>query len=82
MVRSGVNAQIKLGGRHLISRGGGGGSGQIIYFNLAQRRPENFKFYYKSHVYIEFTSWSRGDRGTMHIGLSISIVRIFSQVIV
>ena len=39
-----------LGGHHSISRGGGGDwsfcCGQILYFNLARRRAENFKFYY------------------------------------
>ena len=37
-----------LGGHNSIS-GGGGWSfcrGQIIYFNRARRRAENFKFYY------------------------------------
>ena len=38
------------GGYHSISRGGGGGwsfcRSQIIYFNPARRRAENFKYYY------------------------------------
>ena len=47
---------LRLGGHNSISRRGGGWSfcrGQIIYFNRARRRAENFAFYYMYRTVLE-----------------------------